>query len=168
MSIKSWWSSIDKSTKFLISYPFWFLLIFGLFYWGRYWDLSVIGKYLDYFQRSIIMAILDPLIPNRIENYDIVINSNYRLVITPECNGFVPYFIYLSAILAYPKGLKAKLIWAIIGYFVFSFVNLIRLYVVTELVNRFGAEYFFYFHDIGGNALLVVTGMLLFVNFLKR
>ena len=167
MSIGNRWRSLDASNKFLIAYPIWFLILFGLFYWGRYWSASPIGHYLDGLQREMIMGVLDSLLDNRILGYDIVINSHYHVVITPECNGFVPYFIFLAGVLAYPYSLKCKIPWAIGGYFLFTIVNLIRLYIVTVVVNKYGADYFFIIHDIGGNLLLIVTGMVSFLIYLR-
>jgi len=137
VSIVKKWHSLDRYNRFLISYPFWFLLLFGLFYWGKYWSLSPIGEYLDHLQRDFIMMVLNTLLDNKIVNYDIIINPRYHVVITPECNGFVPYFIFLAGILAYSCSIKNKIFWAILGYFIFTFVNLLRLYVVTVIVNSY-------------------------------
>lgn len=167
MSIKSRWHSLNDSNKFLIAYPFWFLLIFGIFYWGSYWSMSPIGQYLDGVQRDMIMSVLDSTLNNHVQNFDIIINSKYHVVITPECNGFVPYYIYLAGVLAYSCRLKRKLIYGVVGYFIFSIVNLIRLYTVTQIVNKYGADYFFLAHDIGGNLLLIITGMSIFWLYLK-
>jgi len=167
LSIISWWRSLDASNKFTIAYPVWFLTLFGLFYWGHFWDLSAIGQYLDSLQREMIMWVLDSTLDNQINNYDIIINSQYHVVITPECNGLVPYFIFLAGVLAYPFSIKCKILWGIAGYFVFTVVNLIRLYLVTILVNKYGGDNFFYFHDIGGNLLLIVTGGFMFIKYLS-
>jgi len=167
LSIKSWWQSIHPQNRFLIVYPLWFIILFGLFYWGRYWSYSPIGKSIDFFQRAWIMAALDALLNNQIINYDIIINKNYSVVITPECNGLIPYFIYLAGVLAYPKSIGLKVKWAFIGLLVFNIANLIRLVVVTLVVNKYGYEAFFYIHDIGGNILLVATGSVLFLGYLN-
>ena len=167
MSIGSRWKSIEPSNRFLIAYPIWFLILFGLFYWGSYWSASPIGYYLDSLQREMIMGVLDSLLDNQIVGYDIVINPQYHVVITPECNGFVPYFIFLAGVLAYPCRLASKLFWLVFGYLIFTVVNLIRLYIVTVVVNNYGADYFFLIHDIGGNVLLIVTGMVSFLIYLK-
>ena len=167
LPIVSWWRSLSASNKFTIAYPVWFLILFGIFYWGHFWDLSKIGQYLDSFQREMIMSILGSSLDNQIDNYDIIINSQYHVVITPECNGLVPYFIFLAGVLAYPFTTKCKILWGIMGYFIFTIVNLIRLYLVTILVNRYGGENFFYFHDIGCNILLIATGGLMFIKYLS-
>ena len=113
------------------------------------------------------MSVLDSTLDNQIQNFDIVINPKYHVVITPECNGFVPYYIYLAGVLAYSCTLKRKVIYGVVGYFIFTVVNLIRLYVVTQIVNKYGAGYFFLAHDIGGNLLLIITGMSIFWLYLK-
>ncbi len=168
MSIAKKWRSLDSSNRFLIAYPIWFLVLFGLFYWGSYWSASPIGKLLDFYQREMIMWVLDSILDNQIVNYDIVVNPHYHVVITPECNGFVPYFIFLAGILAYPCKIASKLFWLVAGYILFSIVNLVRLYIVAIVVNRYGADAFFYIHDIGGNTLLIVTGMVAFLTYLRR
>ena len=167
MSIGSRWRGLRASDKFLFSYPFWLLLLFGLFYWGSYWDLSPIGKAIDSAHRAVIMALLDNTLVNQIIGYEIVVSPHYRIVITPECNGLVPYFIYLAAVLAYPKRWLCKLKWALIGYFVIMVANFVRLVGVTEVVNGFGEASFYYVHDIAGNLLLITVGTLLFLFYLR-
>ena len=168
MSIIDKWRSINENSRFLISYFFWFLTLFGIFYWGKYWDLSNIGKIIDNAIRSQIMDILRVFIDNKIvNNYEIVINPLYRVVITPECNGLIPYFIYLAGVLAYNSKLTTKILWAVIGYIIFFIVNIIRLVIVTTVVSSYGSDKFFLIHDIGGNLLLIVVGLTMFKTFLK-
>ena len=160
-------STQDSSKRFLLLYFFWLLILFAIFYWGSYWSASKLGYYIDYYQRDFIMQILDSLLDNKIVNYDIIINPKYHVVITPECNGLVPYFIFLAGVLAYRCNFFKKLLWLLGGYIIFSLINLIRLYAVVEIVNRFGGKYFFIAHDIGGNLLLVATGAICFLIYLK-
>jgi len=167
VSIVKKWHSLSPSNRFLISYPIWFLTLFGIFYWGKYWDYSIIGKVVDSTIRDIIMAILELFVNEPIVNYDIIMNPKYHIVITPECNGLIPYFILLAAILAYPCSIKRKLLWLISTFFIFFIANIIRLITVIEVVRRFGAESFYYIHDIGGNIFLVAVGSILFLRYLK-
>ena len=167
MSIIDRWKVLDAQKRFLIAYPFWFIILFGVFYWGKFWDLSIIGKAIDSSLRTQIMDILKLFIDNKIVNsYEIVINPHYSLIITPECNGLIPYFIYLAGVLAYPSTIAQKLFWGVLGYIVFFVVNIIRLLVVTYVVNIYGYKSFFYIHDIGGNLLLIAVGLLMFKGFL--
>ena len=159
---------MSASRRFLLFYPLWFLILFGLFYWGRYWSFSPIGEAVDGALRELIMHILDAILPNKIEGYEIIINPKYRVVITPECNGMVPFLIYLAGVLAYPKELLCKLFWSALGLFAFMFFNVVRLVIVVLVVNSFGDGAFFWIHDIGGNLLLVMLGSILFVNYLNR
>jgi len=167
VSIASRWKSLRAADRFLITFPIWLLVLFGLFYWGRYWDLSPIGRAIDTLHRTIIMELLDSVLTNRIIGFEIVISPHYRIIITPECNGLVPYLIYLAALLAYPKAWWCKVKWALIGYFVIMVANLIRLIGVTEAVNSFGSRSFYYVHDIAGNILLIGVGSLLFFLYLR-
>ncbi len=167
MSIIDRWKRLDKYLRFLILYPFWFIILFGIFYWGEYWDLSIIGKAIDSALRTQIMDILKLFINNKVVNeFEFIINPQYSVVITPECNGLIPYFIFLAAILAYPSSISLKIIWAFLGFVLFFIINIIRLIVVIYIVNIFGYESFFYIHDIGGNLLLIGIGLLMFKGFL--
>ncbi len=167
MSIVNWYKNMHPSDRFLITLPFWLIVLFGLFYWGKFWSYSPIGEALDSFQRGTIMPILDAFIDKPIKEFNIFINPKYSIVITPECNGLVPYLIILASILAYSCKLIRKIIWAIVAYIVIYIVNLIRLIVVVKVVEIFGEDYFYLIHDIGGNALLIITGGLLFLLYLK-
>ncbi len=159
---------MSASRRFLLFYPLWFLALFGLFYWGRYWSFSPIGEAIDGALRELIMHILQAILPNKIEGYEIIINPKYRVVITPECNGMVPFLIYFAGVLAYPKTLLCKFVWGVLGFVAFMFFNLVRLIVVVLVVNAFGDGAFFWVHDIGGNILLVGVGSMLFLAYLYR
>ncbi len=167
LSIIDSYRRIDSNIRFLIAFPFWLALLFGLFYWGKYWSYSPFGEALDSAIRSLIMPILDTILNNPIIDYDIIINPKFRVVITPECNGIIPYLMILAAILAYPCRFTKKIFWAIFAFIIIFIVNIIRLYIVVEVVNRFGGDYFYLVHDIGGNILLIITGALLYLRYLK-
>lgn len=168
MSIRDGWLSIRPSNRFLFAYPFWLAILFGIFYWGTYWELSPIGHYLDSLQRAGVMELLNALLPNHIVNHDIIISSHYHIIITPECNGLVPYYIYLAAVLAYANSLWCKLEWAFLGYIVISIANMVRLVAVVFVVNKFGQNSFYFIHNIIGNILLIAVGSALFLLYLKR
>ncbi len=113
------------------------------------------------------MPILDATLDSPIKNFDIIVNPKYHIIITPECNGLVPYLMVLSAIVAYSCSFKRKLIWAVIAYIVIYIVNLIRLIVVVKVVESFGEDWFYLIHNIGGNLLLIISGGALFLGYLR-
>jgi len=167
VSIINRYKALDNQNRFIVKFIFWLIVLFGLFYWGRFWSYSPIGEYIDSGLRAIIMPILDALLDNSIDKYDILINSKYSVVITPECNGIIPYLMILAAILAYPCPAKRKFIYAISSAIIFFVMNILRLYIVVEVVNRFGANSFYLIHDIFGNLLLMATGAFIFLSYLK-
>lgn len=158
--------SVD-SNRFIITFFIWIAILFGLFYWGKYWTYSPVGEAIDGYIRSLIMPILSSILDNAIIDYDIVINSEYRVVITPECNGLIPYLMILSAILAYNGSIFKKAAWAILSFFIFFAVNILRLFLVVNIVSEFGTNYFYFIHDIIGNLLLVSTGLFIFLSYIK-
>ncbi len=159
--------SIDNR-KFLLFYPFFLVLLFGIFYWDeKLWNISYIGELIDSFQRDLLMKALSLLIgEDKINGFNIIVNPHYRLIITPACNGLVPYFIYLAGVLAYNKSILKKILWAIIGYIVIFIVNALRIWIVYLFVLN-GRENFHLSHDIIGNILLLATGLLLFKSYIK-
>jgi len=167
LSIVDSYRELHESNKFLITFPLWLLFLFGVFYWGRFWSFSPIGEYIDSSIRSIIMPILDSLLDNPIIGYEIIINPKYRVVITPECNGLIPYLMILAAYLAYPCKLLTKIFYSIFAFLIFFIMNILRLYIVIVIVNNYGTNYFYLVHDIGGNLLLIITGAVLFLSYLK-
>jgi exosortase/archaeosortase family protein len=167
LSIIDSYRKIDASIRFLIAFPFWLLVLFGLFYWGKYWNYSPFGEAIDSLIRSLIMPILDTILNNPIIDYAILINPKYRIIITPECNGLIPYLMILAAILAYPCRLSRKLFWGVLAFVIMFIMNIIRLYIVVEVVNIYGTKYFYLIHDIVGNMLLIITGALIFLRYLK-
>ena len=167
MSVIKAYKNLESSNRFLIAFLFWLLVLFGLFYWGKYWSYSPIGEYLDKSIRSLIMPILNIIVDNPIVGYDIVINPKYRVLITPECNGLIPFLMIAAAIIAYPCNLLRKIKWLIFSFVMFFVMNILRLYIVVLVVSKFGSSYFYLVHDVGGNILLILTGALLFLPYLK-
>ncbi len=160
MSIKS---------KFIIAYFLSLIILFIIFYWGEYWNYSIIGDYIDKFHRDIIMKILlffvnDPVV----DKYDILLDNRTKLMITPECNGLIPFLIIEAAILAAPTSIKCKIIWSFVSYIIFMIANILRLIIVYLVVKKFGVDSFFLIHDVIGNIFLIIVGIFLFFKYLDK
>ena len=166
MSIKEKWHTLDSQKRFLLSYPFFFLLLFGLFYWGEYWQGFEFAKAIDIFHRDTIMQILSLVVDEPIKGYKVLFDNHTRLVITPECNGLVPFLMLAAAILAYPSSIKLKLKWLLIAYISFMVANIVRLIGVYFAIKSFGVESFYIAHDIIGNLFLIALGAFIFFQYL--
>jgi len=137
-------------------------ILFGLFYW----NISPVAEYVNHYQTQVTLYFLDiGLGEGRLHGVDILIDPHYKVVVTKACNGMIPVLVLLAAVLAYPVHWVHKVQWIIIGYVVLSIVNLLRLLMVAYFVKK-QADFPFY-HDILGNILLMVTGLLLFYLFLR-
>ncbi len=163
-------SKLDKRSEsdslFLLKFTFWLIVLFGLFYWGKYWSYSPLGEWIDTIIRATIMPLLDAFINLPIKGYDIIVNPRFHIVITPECNGLVPYLMLLSAILAYRSTFSRKAMFAIITFIVIYLVNILRLYFVVYIVEEYGTDKFYLAHDIAGNILLIATSAILYLKYL--
>jgi exosortase/archaeosortase family protein len=120
-------------------------------------------------QTELILYFLDFFLQeNQRIGIDIWINSHYKIVITPACNGLIPLVFLYASILAYPCRFWNKVICLLLGYIILLWVNIFRIYMVVWITqNTRGQEAFFFAHDILGNLILMLTGLILFVSFIK-
>jgi len=81
-------------------------------------------------------------------------SSGFAVEVSAACSGAVPTMIYLAAVFAYPTGLRAKLIGALLGIVVIHGVNLIRV-VTLFLVGLFANQYFHDTHVYVAQAVVV-------------
>ena len=152
--------------KRFISYYFLFLAILFTFFYAQTNPLST---YINEVQTSFTLAMLGFFLdPSQLQGIDIWINPNYKIIIDHACNGIIPILFLYASILAYPSSLKQKAVWMVIGYLLFSFVNVLRILLVVYFVEQKGGRGNFYWsHDLLGNIVLMVTGLSLFILFIK-
>lgn len=149
--------------KFLISYWFLTALLFGLFYW----DISPISEWFNPIQTDFTSYLTSLTLPaGMMSGHDIFISKHYGLVIEKACNGIVPYLFFMASILAFPSAPQHKIKWAIYGYLAIMSVNVFRIWLVTQFVLT-SRENFSLAHDYIGNALVVASGLALFILFAK-
>lgn len=149
--------------KFLFSYWLGIALLFTLFYW----EYSPFSLYINNIQTNLTAYLTSLYLEEgMMESHRIFINPSYALVIEKACNGMIPYLFFLASIIAFPSTLIHKVKWAIMGYVFISSMNIFRIWFVTQLVlqekNNFSLA-----HDYLGNALLILTGLVLFTSFIK-
>jgi len=149
--------------KFFIFYGIMLIALFEFFYWAD----SPLAKQINDFQSNLTLGALKPFLkPGQLVGADIVISPTYRLIITQACNGLIPFFIFFAAVLATPTTWLNRLFWVFIGYVIFFIINITRLLLVTHYVTETPRN-FQLSHDIFGNMLLMITGMILFFYYLK-
>ena len=149
--------------KFLLTYWIGIALFFGIFYW----DVSPLSLLINQYQTSLITYLTSLTLPNEImNNYRIFITQQYSLVIEKACNGMIPYLFFLASIMAFPSTWLHKAKWALIGYLLISVINIFRIWMVTQFVLQ-ERNNFSFAHDFLGNALLISTGLILFILFVK-
>jgi len=151
--------------RFLAMY-FLFLILLFIFFYAPTWNVSI---YLNSLQTETTLYFLAMfLAPNQLEGTEILINPNYRIIITQACNGMIPTLFLFASILAYPSSYLQKIFWMFLGYGLFIIVNVLRILVVVNITqNGSGHEDFYWSHDLLGNTMLMITGLGLFIGFIK-
>ncbi len=151
--------------RFVLSYLIWLGVLFGLFYW----DLSPLAHAPNEVLRLNLLKIMDfGLTPGQVRGSDIWINPHYKLMIEKACNGMIPVLMYLASIFAYPSSWRRRILWGIAGTAVMLTLNVLRIFMVTWFVMQGGRESFSLSHDVFGNAIFMVAGLVMFYLFIRR
>ena len=87
--------------------------------------------------------------------------------INDTCNGLILYSLYFSAILAFSGSLKQKLIWLIAGFLLIEAVNILRLIILSYIIEHY-YDYFNFFHNIFFQGLLIILAILLIYFYIKN
>jgi len=149
--------------NFLFRYWLFTALLFTIFYW----EISPIAVILNNIQTNFVSFLTSLTLPNiMMEKHHIFINSTYELIIEKACNGIVPYLFFLGSILAFPSTIIHKIKWAIGGYISIIIINIFRIWLITQVVLA-KQSYFSLVHDYFGNAILILTSLVLFILFVK-
>ncbi len=149
--------------KFLLTYWLGIVLFFAIFYW----ELSPISELINQIQTDFTTYLTSLTLPFKmVNNYNIIINNSYSLVIEKACNGTIPYLFFLASIVAFPSTIIHKIKWAIFGYFFIVAINTFRIWMIVEFVV-YDERYFLLAHNYLGNILLLLAGLMLFIFFIK-
>jgi exosortase/archaeosortase family protein len=152
--------------KQFIALYFLFLVILFVFFYA---PTSILSIAVNYAQTNITLFALDIFLkPKQLEGIDIWINPHYKIIISQACNGIIPILFLWASILAYPSTWQHKIFWMLLGYVVFFIVNIIRILLVVYVTQEGeGKNEFHWSHDLVGNSLLMITGLILFVSFIR-
>lgn len=149
--------------NFLLTYWFGIALLFIVFYW----ELSPLSEIINNVQTNFTAHLTSlTLEKGMMHEHKIFITDYYALVIEKACNGMIPYLFFLASIIAFPSTIQHKLQWALMGYLFISAMNIFRIWFVTEMVLD-EKRNFSLAHDYLGNAILILTGLVLFTSFVK-
>jgi len=151
--------------QFIALYFLFLAILFTLFYAPT----SEFSIFLNEGQRKLTLYFLDLFLkPDQLQGRDIWINPYYKIIINQACNGMIPILFLFASILAYPSKIIHKVLWMIIGYIIFSIVNVMRILLVVYVTETGeGHNDFYWSHDLVGNMLLMLTGLGLFIAFIK-
>lgn len=151
--------------QFITLYFLFLVILFTLFYAPT----SSMSILLNEGQRELTLYLLEIFLkPEQLKGADIWITPHYKIIISQACNGVIPILFLFASILAYPSTVGQKLFWMVLGYVLFSAVNVFRILLVVYFTQTGeGRKDFYWSHDIVGNILLMLTGLGIFIAFIK-
>ena len=151
--------------RFIALYTLFLAILFTFFYA----DTSVVSTFLNDGQTKLTLYFLELFLkPEQLQGADIWITPYYKIIINKACNGVIPMLFLFASLLAYPSNILNKLFWMLLGYVLFSVVNVFRILLVVYFTQTGeGHKDFYWSHDIVGNILLMLTGLGLFIAFIK-
>ncbi len=146
-----------------------YFLYLALFFTFFYANTSIVSHTINEEQTKLTLYFLNIFLgPDQLQGIDIWINPHYKIIINQACNGIIPILFLWAAILAYPSTIWHKILWMVMGYLLFSLVNIFRILLVVHFVEQEGGRGNFYWsHDLMGNTILMVVGLGLFVVFIR-
>jgi len=152
--------------KLFVTLYFLFLVILFVFFYAPTTTLSDI---INQGQSKLTLYFLDMFLkPEQLKGIDIWINPHYKIIINKACNGMIPILFLFASILAYPSKIGHKTLWMVLGYILFSLVNVFRILLVVYFTETGeGQKEFYWSHDLLGNMMLMLTGLGLFIAFIK-
>jgi exosortase/archaeosortase family protein len=152
--------------KQFVALYFLFLAILFTFFYAH---TSVMATLLNQGQTNLTLFFLDLFLkPEQLKGIDIWINPHYKIIITQACNGMIPILFFFASALAYPSSIMHKVLWMMFGYVLFSVVNVLRILLVVFVTESGkGQQEFYWSHDLLGNTLLLITGLGLFIAFIR-
>jgi exosortase/archaeosortase family protein len=146
-----------------------YFLFLGLLFTLFYLPTSTVSLWINEVQTGLTLDALALFLrEGQLQGIDIWITPDYKIIITQACNGMIPLLILYAAILAYRASWRKKLLWMVLGYLLFFVVNIIRILLVVYVTqNGEGQGDFYWSHDIVGNTLLMLTGLGVFILYIK-
>lgn len=154
--------------RFLIGYAIWATCLFALFFFEAYSPLFVVNQWQTEITTFITRWWVQALeLPVLIQAATLILPNNMNLHIVHECNGLVPFLLYLAAILAYPTPSINKFNWILIGYAVLLVINTLRMLLITLVVLE-DKSLFYIAHDWFGRYGVAILTIVLFLWFTER
>jgi exosortase/archaeosortase family protein len=146
-----------------------YFIFLGLLFAVFYAPTTPLSEIVNETQTHLTLFILNQyLAQGQLDGTNIWINSHYKIMITQACNGMIPILFLYASILAFPSSWRHKILWMMIGYILFFVINIIRILMVVYVTQAGRGHIDFHWsHDIIGNILLLVTGLGIFILFIK-
>jgi len=97
-----------------------------------------------------------------------IILSNYFIVnIIDDCNAFLPFLLFVAAIVVIKGKINIKLYWLLFSWFTIMLFNIIRIFIILLITDE-NKNLFFITHDIVTYFFMPLFILILYWYFLKK
>lgn len=143
---------------FVLRFVIWSLLLLSLVYFEDYSPFYFVNV-LQTDATNFIMALWVNLFDVKVQLADdtVVFRHGLKLLILNECNGLVPFFLYVSGLLAYPTLYMKKFKWLLVGMVTLLTLNMIRIIMITLVVIDYPDSFELAHHIVGRYSVGAVT-----------
>ena len=150
---------------FTLRYLFWAPFLFLVFYFESFSPLIFINQLqtdlsVFFMQQWISFHI----IPVSMIGPDLFFDHGLHLTVVHECNGMAAFLLFLASVLSFPTPGTPKVFYAIVGYFIILFANMVRLIGITYYVIDH-PESFALLHEVVGRYVIAGIPLVLFYFF---
>ncbi|MFH1155220.1 MAG: exosortase/archaeosortase family protein [Pseudomonadota bacterium] len=99
--------------------------------------------------------------------HNVIQAGSRQFVVADSCSGLFVFFLFASAVMAFPTRLIRKIQGLVSGFAVLLSINILRICLIVTVSSRF-PQSFWSFHIIAGQVLIISSMSLIFLVWLYR
>jgi len=139
-----------------------------IFYLPLSYNLSFLVDYHTEIIYDIVVKILHLSgVPFIFYDNSIILPNNFIIDIIDDCNAFLPFLLFVAAILILPIKLDRKVLLIFFGWFLIMLFNILRIIFIT-LITVQNKKLFFIAHDISTFVFMPLFVVIIYWYFLKN
>jgi len=143
-------------------------IILLIFYFPFSFNLSFLTTVHTNLTYSSIIGMIDLFsLPFYFQKNSIILSNYFIVNIIDDCNAFLPFLLFVAAIVVIKGKINIKLYWLLFSWFTIMLFNIIRIFIILLITNE-NKNLFFITHDIVTYFFMPLFILILYWYFLKK